>query len=201
MKYIINGLTVTFFYYKPHMWQRENMMKKLVMLSVFVAFIVLFSGCIDDKGTDPANKTQNTTSNADNLQYENIPRTNLPSGITFLDVHESEVEIGNITKEAIEGIYRTDSDEDEVYIQIINNETPPTLIDEFKSYYKEANYDPFTEISINGHKATQVKYYVVKNGKQVPKYTIIWATNNSMIKVGGSTDTKTVIDLASATNS
>lgn len=179
------------------MGQRENMMKKLVMMSVFVALIVLFSGCIN--GTDPANKTQNTTNNADNLQYENIPRTNLPSGITFLDVHEAEVDIGNFTKDAIEGIYRKNASDDEVYIHIINNETPQTLIDEFKSYYKEANYNPFTEIEINGHKATQVKYYIVVNGKQIPKYTIIWATKNSMIKVGGSTDLQDVIDLATAT--
>jgi len=128
------------------------MLKKLVILSMFFAMIVLFSGCIDNKSTDQPNKTQNTANNTVNLQYEHIPRTNLPSGITFLDVHDADVEIGNSTQNAIEGIYRKNASDDEVYIHIIKNETPQTLIDEFKSYYKEANYNPFTEIEINGHK-------------------------------------------------
>lgn len=167
---------------------------------MFFAAIILVSGCIDET-KPPVNGTDNPINNSVPPKYEQIPRTNLPSGITFLDVHETDVEIGNYTKNAVEGIYRTDVDDDEVYVQIINDENPSALINEFKSYYKEANYNPFTEIKINGHNATQVTYYRVENGKQIAKHTIIWATKDSMIKVGGSIDAMKMVSLSSATGS
>jgi len=114
-------------------------------------------------------------------------------------VHETEVDIGTSSRKANEGVYRSDGDE--VYVQVFNSETPEALKEEYKAQYKDANYDPFTEISINGHNATQVKYYMTENGTQIAKYNIIWTTKNSMIKVGGSVDAQKVIDLAKATNS
>ncbi len=169
------------------------MSKIIIILSMFLATIVLISGCIDDKNNkDPINKTQTITS-------EKIPTVNLPSGFTFMVEHETDVDIGNSSMKAIEGVYRNDGDE--VYIQVINSETPEALIDEYKSQYKDANYNPFTEISINGHNATQVKYYIIINGTQIPKYNIIWTTKNSFIKVGSSVDARKLTDLATATNS
>lgn len=176
------------------------MLKKIVIISILFASIIFFSGCVDD-AKNSGNNSDNQIDDPVISQYENIPRTNLPPGITFLDVHETEVEIGNYTRNAIEGIYRTDVDDDEVYVQIINDENPSLLIDEFKSYYKEANYNPFTEITINGHNATQVTYYRVEDGKQIAKHTIIWATKKSMIKVGGSVDAMKLVSLSSATGS
>ena len=159
---------------------------------MFLATMVFISGCLDDKtNEDPANKTETITS-------EQIPTVNLPSGLTFMAVHETEVDIGTPRK-AIEGVYRSDGDE--IYIDVFNTETPEAFIEEYKAQYKDANYDPFTEISINGHNATQVKYYITINGTDIPKYNIIWATKNSMIKVGGSVDAQKVIELAKATNS
>jgi len=171
------------------------MLKKTVILSMFLALIVLFSGCINNNTEKPVNETGNA-------KYEQIPTTNLPPGITFMDVHETDVQIGDSARKAIEGIYRSDTDTDEIYIQVFNTETPQTLVDEYKSQYKNANYEPFNETSVNGHKATQVKYYgTTKDGKQIPKYNLIWTTKNSMIKVGGSVDAQKLMNLAAATNS
>jgi len=170
------------------------MLRKIVKSSIFLALIVLFSGCITGNTEKPVNETGN-------VKYEQIPTTGLPSGITFMDVHEADIQIGDSVRKGIEGIYRSDIDTDEIYIQVFSSETPEVLMDEYKSQYKDANYAPFTEISINGHKATQVKYYGTKNGRQIPKYNLIWATKDSMIKVGGSVDAQQVINLAAATNS
>jgi hypothetical protein len=74
-------------------------------------------------------------------------------------------------------------------------------MNEYKAEYKDANYNPFTEIVFNGHKATQVLYYFISNGQQVKKYNIIWTTKDSMFKVGSSIDAQKVINLATATNS
>ncbi|MFA4957375.1 MAG: hypothetical protein WC556_10445 [Candidatus Methanoperedens sp.] len=171
------------------------MSKKIIILSIFIVASIFLSGCIFDKNNGTTGNETKT------INSELIPTINLPSGFTFLAVHDSEVDIGNSSVKAIEGIYRSNTDEDEIYIDVVNTETPEALIDEYKSQFKDANYEPFTEISINGHKATQVKYYITKNGTQIPKYNLIWATKNSMIKVGGSVDAQKVIDLATATNS
>lgn len=168
-------------------------MSKKIILSMFLAAMVFISGCLDDTTIEnPGNKTQTITS-------EQIPTANLPSGLTFMAIHETEVDIGSSSRKAIEGVYRGDGDE--IYIDVFNTETPEAFLDEYKAQYKEANYAPFTEISINGHNATQVKYYITVNGTQIPKYNVIWTTKNSMIKVGGSVNAQKVIDLAKATNS
>jgi hypothetical protein len=172
------------------------MSKKIILLSIFIVASILISGCITDKNN--GTKWNGTKTNISDI----IPTTNLPSGVTFMDVNkEADIDIGNSSRKAIEGIYRSNTDEEDVLIDVINTETPEALIDEYKSQYKDANYDAFIEISINGHKATQVKYYKTDNGKQIPKYIIIWTTKNSMIKVGGSVDLQKVKDLATATNS
>ncbi|MCX9085353.1 MAG: hypothetical protein OIN87_11225 [Candidatus Methanoperedens sp.] len=168
------------------------MYKKIIILSIFIITSILISGCIDTNNGSRGNET---------IKSDMIPTINLPAGFTYLDAHETQVDIGNTSQKAIEGIYRSKTEDDEIYIQIFDIENPQTLIDEYKSQYKDANYDPFTEITINGHKATQVKYYITRNGKQLSKYNIIWTTTNSMIKVGGSEDSQKVIELAAATNS
>jgi hypothetical protein len=138
------------------------------------------------------NETQTITS-------EIIPTINLPSGFTYQAVHDTDIEIGNFSKKAREGVYRTEQGED-IYVQVFETEKPEELLEEYKAQYKDAGYDPFTPINFNGHKATQVMYYFTSNGKSVPKYNIIWTINNSMIKVGSSTDAQKVINLATATN-
>lgn len=170
------------------------MSKKTIMLLTFLAALVFIAGCITDNNTEnPDNKT-NT------IKSEQIPTVNLPTGFTFMAVHETDVEIANILKKAIEGIYRTDTGED-MYIQIFKTDSPEALISEYKSEYKDAGYDPFTEVYFNGHKATRVMYYFTSNGLSSPKYNLVWATKDSMIKVGPSLDAQKVINLATATNS
>ncbi len=172
------------------------MSKKYIIisiLSIFIAVSILFSGCIADKNNGTkVNETKNISSDI-------IPKINLPSGFTFLAVHDADVEIGNFSKKATEGVYRTEQGED-IYVQVFETEKPEELLEEYKAQYKDEGYDPFTEIYFNGHKATKVMYYFTSSGKSVPKYNVIWTINNSMIKVGSSTDAQKVINLATATN-
>jgi hypothetical protein len=167
--------------------------KIIIILSIFIAAFILISGCITDKDTGTKGNETKT------LNSDIIPTINLPSGFTFLAIHDSDVEIGNFSKKATEGVYRTEQGED-IYVQVFKTEKPDELLEEYKAQYKDAGYDPFTSISFNGHKATKVVYYFTQNGDSVPKYNVVWTINNSMIKVGSSTDAQKVINLATATN-
>lgn len=169
----------------------ENMLKKIAVL-LFLAIIVFVSGCTDTT-VDPVNNT-------DQVKSEQIPTINLPTGFTYMATHETNIEIGNFSKKAIEGVYRTDTGDD-IYIQVFKSDSPEAVMEEYKATYKDAGYDPFTEVYFNGHKATKVMTQFISNGKPVDKYNLIWTTKDSMIKVGSSTDPQKVINLATATNS
>lgn len=168
------------------------MSKKIIILSIFIAAFILISGCITDK--DNGTKVNGTK----NIDSDIIPTINLPSGFTYMGIHDTNIDVGNSSNKATEGIYKIEPDET-IYVQVFKTEKPEELLNEFKAQYKDANYDPFTEISFNGHKATKITYYFVSDGKQVPKYYVIWTIKNSMIKVGSSTDAQKVIELATAT--
>ena len=144
-------LTVIFFYSKSYMKPGENMLKKIILLMILLAVTAFVSGCIDDKtGDNPVNKT-------DTIKSEQIPTVNLPSGFTFMAIHETDVDIGTSSRKAIEGDYRTDTGED-IYIQVFKTDSPETIMNEYKATYKDVGYNPFTEIYFNGHKATKVMY-------------------------------------------
>ena len=167
------------------------MSKIIIMFSIFIVASIFISGCITDKKNGPeGNET---------IKSDIIPTINLPSGFTYMAVHDTEIEIGNFSKKAREGVYRTDQGED-IYVQVFETEKPEELLEEYKAQYKDEGYDPFTPISFNGHKATKVMNFFTSNGQHVPKYSVIWTINNSMIKVGLSTDAQKVINLATATN-
>jgi len=186
-------LTVIFFYSKSYMKPGENMLKKIILLMMLLSVTAFVSGCIDNKTNDnPVNKTET-------IKSEQIPTVNLPSGFTFLAIHEADVDIGTSSRKAIEGVYRTDTGED-VYIQVFQTDSPEAIMEEYKATYKDVGYNPFTEIYFNGHKATKVMYQFTSNGRDVEKFNIIWTTKNSMIKVGSSIDAQKVINLATATN-
>lgn len=170
------------------------MLKKIIIVSMFLAATVFISGCIDDKNNE------NPVNNTDTIKSDQIPTVNLPSGFTFMAVHETQVDIGNSSRKAIEGVYRTDTGED-IYVQVFKTDSPEAIMEEYRASYKDAGYDPFTEIVFNGHKATQVMYYFTSNGQQVKKFIIIWTNKDSMFKVGSSIDAQKVINLATATNS
>ncbi len=159
------------------------------MSDKFVLLLLLFStvfisGCIFDKENETINSNF-------------IPQTNLPSGYTYLGTHETSISIGNSSLNAVEGVYRYNGDD--LYIQTIKNENPDALIAQYKLIYKDANYNPFEEVTINGHKAIRVTDYTTINGQQKPKYTLMWSAGKFMIIVGSSTDSYTVMGLATAT--
>lgn len=165
------------------------MSNKSILLILLVA-TVLISGCIVDKGKETTNPNKS----------ELIPTTNLPDGFTYIGIHETPIYLGNSSINATEGIYRNNGED--FYIQVIENDKPETLITQYKQQYKNVRYDPFKEISLNGHKATQVTDYSTVNGQQKPNYAVIWATEKAMIVVSSSTaDIQTVIALATATGS
>ncbi len=159
------------------------MSDKSVLLLVLFA-TVFISGCIFDK---------------ESMKSDFIPQSNLPPGYTYMGIHETAVPVGDTSLNAVEGVYRYNGDD--LYIQAIKNENPSALISRYKLKYKDANYDPFEEVSFNGHKATKVADYPTINGKQKPKYTVIWATGEYMLIVGSSTEASSVMALATATDS
>lgn len=165
------------------------MSNKIVLMLILLVAGVFISGCADkDNGTNPP------------VKPDLIPQTNLPDGFTYMGVHETPVEIGGSSINATEGVYRNNGED--VYIQVIKNDNPEALINQYKQEFKNVRYNPFQEISLNGHKATQVTDYSTVNGQQKPNYAVIWATEKAMIIVSSPTaDAQTVIALAAATKS
>ena len=159
------------------------MSNKFIILLVLLT-TVFISGCIFDKEKET-------------IQSDYIPQTNLPSGYIYMAIHEASIDIGNSSLNALEGVYRYNGDD--LYIQTIKNENPDALIAQYKLRYKDANYNPFEEVTINGHKAIRVTDYQTINGEQKPVYTLIWSTGKFMIIVGSSTEPYTVMGLATAT--
>lgn len=160
------------------------MSKKLLMLLALFISVVFISGCISEKDETTESKF--------------IPQTSLPSGFTYMGTNpEATIDIGTSQVKAVEGVYRHNMDD--LYVQVIKNENPEELIARYKLRYKDANYDPFEEVYVNGHKATKVTDYSTISGKQEARYTMIWATEGFMLIVGGSSDVQSVMSLASAT--
>ncbi|HEY9206703.1 MAG TPA: hypothetical protein VIO58_12365 [Candidatus Methanoperedens sp.] len=163
---------------------------KFVPLIILLVTAVFISGCIFDKND------QNQTGTESGL----IPKTNLPAGFTYLGVHEIPFDIGSSSINATEGVYRY-GDED-IYIQVIKNDNVAALMTQYKSDIKKEfnpDYDPFKEVTLNGHKATQVTDFSVIDGKDTPRYGVMWTNDNYLIVVGKSFDTSTVMTLATAT--
>jgi hypothetical protein len=161
------------------------MSNKFVLILLAVAVII--SGCVFDKNgaTNPRDKP------------DLIPQTDLPAGFAYMGVHETPVDIGGSFINATEGIYRNNGED--FYIQVIENSNPEALITTYKLQYQDAKYNPFKEISLNGHKATQVTDYTTVNGKQLPNYAVIWTTEKAMILVSSPTaDAQAVTALAAA---
>lgn len=165
-------------------------MQKKLWISAVLIITVLISGCIFQK----ENVNQNST-----LNSGLIPQTDLPAGFTYMGIHETPVDIGGTSINATEGVYRYNNVED-VYVQVIKNDNPEDLIAKYKSSYNNVKYNPFMEISLNGHKATLVTDYTPVNGTEIPDYSIIWATEKAMIIVSSpASDNKTLIAIANAT--
>ncbi|MCE8423138.1 MAG: hypothetical protein J5U19_03050 [Candidatus Methanoperedens sp.] len=161
-------------------------MSKKIILLIFVISVLFISGCVD--------KNTGLPQTADS---ELIPQINLPEGFSYIGLHETSVDISGSSEKALEGSYRYNGDD--IYVQTIRSNDTASLIQKYKDIYKDANYNPFEEVSFNGHKATQIKFYVTDYRGQQPRYTLIWAAKEHMIIVGSLSDNKTVMTLAIAT--
>ncbi len=160
------------------------MSNKFALLFILLASAIFISGCIS--GKDNSMKTS-----------ELVPKANIPPGFIFMASHETSVDINGNSMNANEEVYRYNSEE--VYVQLIKNDNPQNLITQYKSMYKDANYNPFEDVTFNGHNATKVKDYSINNAKQIPYYTIIWTKGSSMMIVGSLPDDNAVLSLATAT--
>jgi hypothetical protein len=168
---------------------RYYMSKKLVLLLIFLITAVFISGCIDGNKT-PVKATGQAL----------IPTTGLPANFTYMGTHNVDVEIGGKPVNATEGVYR--NGEDDIYIQVIGTENPGALLEQYKADFKKKfgdKYNPFEEISLNGHAATKVADYTVMQGQPVTVYSVTWTAEKSMVIVGSSSNLQTVTDLATAT--
>ena len=164
------------------------MSNKFALLFILLASAIFISGCIFDKDNgNPLNTTDPGL----------VPKGNIPPGFTFLGSHNTSVNINGKSLNADEEVFRNNNEE--VYVQVIKNDNPDALIAEYMSMYSKANYDPFEEVSFNGHKATKVKDYLTKNSNQIPYYAIIWTNGSSMNIVGSLPDAYAVLSLATAT--
>jgi hypothetical protein len=169
--------------------RRLKMPKKYVLFSILIITSVFLSGCIFD------NNKQNQT-----IGPDFIPRTNLPPGFTFMAVHETTTDIANSTFKGFEGVYRYGGED--IYVVAIKNDNPETLLSQYKADLRKQfrpDFNPFEEISINGHAATKFTDAIIVNGQQQMRYSIFWANKNYLIQVGSFTDAMPVVSLASAT--
>lgn len=166
------------------------MSKKYILLSILLISSVFFSGCIFENKNKP-NQT---------IGPDFIPRTNLPAGFTFMGIHDTTINIANSTVSGFEGVYRYGGED--IYIAAVKHDDPEALLSQYKADLRthfRKDYNPFEEISINGHSATKFTDIIILDGKNVPRYSIIWANKGYMIEVGSFADIITVVSLASAT--
>jgi len=145
--------------------------------------------CISTPANTPAPTVITPTSG-------NIPQT--PVGFTYMGTHTTTVDINGTSVNATEMIYKYNNTDD-VYVQSIRDKNPQELLVQYKSRYTNANYNPFEEVSFNGHNATKIKDYTVKNAVQVAYYSIVWTSDSSMIIVGPSSNAEAILLLATST--
>lgn len=166
------------------------MFNKYILLSILIITSVFLSGCIFEKD-DKANQS---------IGPDFILKTDLPAGFTYLGIHETTINIANSNVSGFEGVYRYGGED--IYITAIKNDDPESLLSKYKADLRthfNKDYNPFEDISINGHAATKLTDFIIINGNNVPRYSIIWANKGYMIKVGSFADVNPVVVLASAT--
>jgi len=168
------------------------MSKKFILLTILIIASVFLSGCVFEQ-TSKANET---------IGPDFIPRTNLPTGYSFMGIHETTIDIANSTLSGFEGIYRYKGED--IYIHAFKHDDPEALFSQYKADLIikgkfKPDFNPFEDISINGHAATKFTDADIRNGKQELRYSIIWTKGEYMIQVGSSADHMIVSTLASAT--
>jgi len=146
---------------------------KIAIFLLIISLSILAPGCVDDKGVETNNTTKPiNVATMDDL----IPTENLPIGITYLASHP----ITELGVNATEGVYKN-SEGIDFYVRVIktdSNKIAEELIDEYKSQYNKYTYDPFEEVMINNHTATQVRDNTLQEGTRVSTYNYIWNNEN-----------------------
>lgn len=167
------------------------MSKKYILLSIILIAPILLSGCIFENDNN-ANQT---------VTPDFILQKDLPAGFTFLGINnEFKMNIANSTYKGVEGVYRNGGED--IYIQTIKNDNADVLLSKYKEELRQkfkSDYNPFEEITINGHPATKFKDIRIIDGKEQIRYSIMWAKQDYMVQVGSFSDFVTVVSLATAT--
>lgn len=183
-------------------------------MSVFVALMIAFSGCVDNNavnGTDSNNPETNPTSGESAAGISTLET--LPAGFEYVDTIplstdeiKNNYNAGNVSGilNGSEGIYR-DSNKTEFHIDVIELEDEKATNDFITAY--KSSFSPlgtgsrFTDESFNGNSAVKITDYVTVAGKDVPRYSYIWSSENYVIVVFGNTDKETPVrNLAEAIN-
>ncbi len=172
-------------------------MRHKTILILLILFSSVFAiGCVDDEAGDVHNvKMPIDTASIDDL----IPTENLPIGITYLGVHEVTIE--NAT-ESIEAVYKN-SNKDDFYVRVAktgSKDAAKKLIEDHKSQYSSYRYNPFEEVMLSNHSATQIKDYTIQQGKNEFTYMYIWNNENYVFIVSSNilNDNSLTFELAQA---
>ena len=168
--------------------------KTLCISVILVSILVLFSGC---SGTQkyPDN------SNPDSL----VIVEQIPKGYEYLGYHEIS-DYNKFSENIItskEGAYR-DEDDVDVFLNVIELDSESAALEFISNYQEQFNQLPdgnrFSSITFNGHDATIVKTYRLNDGIQVPKYQIIWNSDNIVfLVISNSQDERSAEKLAETT--
>lgn len=147
---------------------------KTAMFLLMISLLILAPGCLNDREVENTNTTKPPISVA--TMDDLIPTDNLPIGITYIASHP----ITELGVNATEGVYKN-SEGIDFYVRVIkteSNKAAEELIKEYKAQYKNYPYDPFEEVTLNNHTATQVRDKPLQDGTRVSTYTYIWNKEN-----------------------
>ncbi|CAD7768636.1 hypothetical protein FHEFKHOI_00363 [Candidatus Methanoperedenaceae archaeon GB50] len=153
------------------------MNSKVAIFLLIISLSILTPGCLDKReveNNDSRAKPLISVATLDDL----IPRENLPIGITYLGTHETTID--PIGVKGREGVYKNSEGVD-FYVRVIkceSNRAAEELIEKYKSRYEKYPYNPFEEVIINNHTATQVRDTTLQGGRHVSTYTYIWRNEN-----------------------
>jgi hypothetical protein len=191
------------------------MKKSMALISVFVALMIAFSGCVGDNNSADDNRTgqdnPGTGVSPDGTAADISEIENLPAGFEYigsLPLNETDIK-NDYNAENVsgiiggsEGMYKYNGSD--FYLDVIeleDAEAANNLISAYKSSFPPLqNGSRFVEESFNGHSAVRITDYITSGGKSVPRYSYIWSNENYVLIVFGNTaDSTQVRQLAEAT--
>ncbi|AKB13031.1 MAG: hypothetical protein ACHQXK_02660 [Methanosarcina thermophila] len=191
------------------------MKKSMALISVFVALMIAFSGCVGDNNSADDNRTgqdnPGTGVSPDGTAADISEIENLPAGFEYigsLPLNETDIK-NDYNAENVsgiiggsEGMYKYNGSD--FYLDVIeleDAEAANNLISAYKSSFPPLqNGSRFVEESFNGHSAVRITDYITSGGKSVPRYSYIWSNENYVLVVFGNTaDSTQVRQLAEAT--